>query len=162
MNKDELIAVLQKNDLLYKDRLSKFFTEYIEYLEKLSVYGLTSECSDKEKYIIKRLESWMLDEGYNLIANTVEQLNDSVEGKIVKFMELYEFFLSCSTNSVEKMVDHLFYIPGQFFSQFMSRNRSLVGMIEEEEFDIIKSNIINYTVKGIFQEIPFFNKWRVC
>ena len=164
MNKDNLISILQKNSLAYKDKLTSFFIEYVEYLEKLNAYILSPECSDKEKYIVKKLESWMFDEGYELIINTIGQLDDSVETKMIKFIELYEFFLSCSSNSVEKMVDHLFYIPGQFFSQFMSRNRSLVGTIEEVEPNVLKSSITNYTVikMGVFQEIPFFDKWRVC
>lgn len=157
MNNNRLFFILQKNTLSYKDKLCKFFNKYDEYLKYLYAYISNPECSEKEKYIIKKLENWMYDEGYELLTNTIQRLDTSAESKVIKFMELYEFLLSCSANSIEKMVDQLFYIPGQFSSQFMLKETSLVGTIEEDESNSCTNSATSYIVikKGIFCEIPF-------
>ena len=75
---------------------------------------------------------------------------------------MYSFLLSSSSDNVEKLVDHLFYIPGQFLSEFMPEKRALVGRIDENRnyISVDKENSYVVTKLGIFNEIPFFNKWR--
>lgn len=161
MNKNNLITILQSRTLNYNENLIAFFNTYVEYSEYLYEYALSSKASDKERYIISYFGKWLDDEGYVLLIRTIEQLSNSNESKILKFIQLYEFLMSSSTDSIEKLIDHLFYIPEQFFSQFVTEKHSLVGKIDETDCMVINSSA-NYTLirKGIF-EIPFFDKWRI-
>lgn len=129
--KNSLISLLRNSELKYGKLLLNFMDFYAGLVESLLNKAHEKKCSDREEYIIKKLEYWLDEEGYMLMEDTIEQLNDSAESKIKGFIDLYSFLLSSSSDNIEKLVDHLFYIPGQFLSEFMSGKRALVGRIDE-------------------------------
>lgn len=163
MKKENIFNFLQNSELIYGSLLSDFIGFYSGFVETLLNKAYAKKCSEKEEYIIKKLEYWLDEEGYMLLLDTIKQLNDCDENKIKGFIDLYSFLLSNSSDSIEKLIDHLFYIPGQFFSEFMSKKRALVGKIDECLTYIADDKENSYTVlrKGIFNEIPFFSKWRI-
>lgn len=163
MKKNILIDYLQNAKWSFKDLLSNFIDYYYNYVKILVDKSLENKCSEQEEYIIKKLIYWLDEDGYIFLYDTIKQLNDCDENKIKGFIDLYGFLLSNSSDNIEKLIDHLFYIPGQFFSEFMSERRALIGKIDEYITIIADNRENSYTVikKGIFDEIPFFNKWRI-
>lgn len=157
MKKDNLISLLKNSELKYTNLLLDFMNLYSGLAEMLFSKAYEKKCSDREVYIIKKLEYWLDEEGYMLLSDTIKQLNNCEESKIKGFIDLYSFLLACSSDSIDKIVDHLFYIPGQFFSEFMSEKRALVGKIDEckNYSQINKENSYVVMKKGIFNEIPF-------
>ncbi len=107
--------------------------------------------------MIKKLEYWLNEEGSILLLRTMEQLDDCAADKIKGFVELYRFLLAHSSDSVEKMADHLFYIPGQFFREFMAGKRALIGSVNESQdpAPVYEGNRYIVTKLGIFNEVPF-------
>lgn len=163
MKKNILIDFLQNAKWSYKDLLSNFIDYYYYFVKVLVDKAHENKCSEQEEYIIKKLIYWLDENGYIFLYDTITQLNDCDENKIKGFIDLYSFLLSSSSDNIEKLIDHLFYIPGQFYSEFMSERRPLVGKIDEYIKNIADNKENSYTVvkKGIFNEIPFFNKWRI-
>lgn len=162
MKKIDLVKTLQDKKLSYSASLLNFTELYFDLAGKLFKKAYENACSDREGYAIKKLQHWLDEEGSILLLNTMEQLSEDVADKIKGFTDLYGFLLTSSSDNIEKLVDHLFYIPGEFFREFMGEKRALVGKIEEGKNCTVTNKDIIYTVtkKGIFHEIPFFNKWR--
>lgn len=155
MNQDMLRKILCDSNLQYKRKLEQFIAECDELLAFLFKKASSDGCTKEQKFVIGKLGEWMSSEGYPMIVDTIRVLTERDEQKVLDFIELYEFMLQCSTDDVEKIIDCLFYIPGQFMKQFIREKIFMQGTFETQE---LKETDRNYIVmrKGIFDEIPFF------
>lgn len=161
MNVNGLITTLQKSNAEYKDDLVKFFQLYMKYAQWLQKYALSSSATDREKFLIDQYEIWFYREGQGFWIDTIENIDRNATEKFLKFVAIYEFLLSSSEGDVEKIIDHLFYIPGEFSRQFMKETVVLTWTIKNEKKDNICVVYHALSKTGVFEEIPFFNKWRI-
>ena len=113
----DVIKYLISKNLNCGENLTTFFNYYQKLLNQLYLL-LSTGISDREKYMINRLIDWSESEGNLLFYKTVTQLNEDSCDKIEGFVELYTFLLEKSEDDVMKLIDQLFFIPGQFEKEF--------------------------------------------
>ena len=159
MNRNVLYKSLRDSKLHYKEKLEFFVDNCNKALDYLHNKIESKNCTEEQAFIINKLESWMSLKGYKMLADTVSLLELSDEKNVDEFIEFYEFMLQCSAGNIEKLIDQLFYIPEQFMKQFTKASWSLQIKVEREK-DTEKYWSYVVMRKGIFDEIPFFNKRR--
>ena len=154
MKKEYIIDNLQNSKKKYRSELLDFIHFYIKAVEKLHCKVFEKGCSDREKYLIKRLEYWLEESGYILFSDTIQQLQDIDEERIRGVIDVYQFLLSNSMDRAEKLIDQLFHIPNEFFHEFMGEKRTLVGKIDGCKEAVLENNDIVYIVAelGIFRD----------
>ena len=75
MKKEYIIDNLQNSKKKYRSELLDFIHFYIKAVEKLHCKVFEKGCSDREKYLIKRLEYWLEESGYILFSDTIQHNN---------------------------------------------------------------------------------------
>lgn len=111
-------AELEGFALCFEERAAYLHRQYME-----------RKCTDEEGNLVKKLECWLEDEGMPLFLNVLRQLSADADEKVKSFASLYRFFLENSDGDIEKLTDHMFYIPGCFAAEFMEEQTQLVGSI---------------------------------
>lgn len=128
------------------------FVEFIQYYarcrEFLHQRCLDEGCPDKDKSMIGKLEIWLEDEGLSYFLRTLEQIPADMTDKVKDFARLYLFLLENSENNVEKLIDHMFYIPERFASDFAVAQVELFGRIGDSADGHARIETEEYSFNG--------------
>lgn len=143
----------------YSECLRAFFYNYQGLVDKLCERYSGGADGSEEAYMTGELCHWLEKQGYFLLYTTVEQLDESVKEQLEGFIELYTFLLSCAEQDTLKLIDQLFFIPGQFAREFLKEERILIGMYEDADCKGKTEYTFNNT--GTFSKVPcFFRRVR--
>lgn len=156
MKNVKLMESIARKQLDCSERLYTFWDCYEKRAADLSEKFLSRPMESRETYMVGELCRWLEKEGYLLILETVEQLNNGASDKLDNFIELYTFLLSCASGDTITLIDQLFSIPGQFAREFMHEERMLIGEYAGKANDCEKGIEYKFSNKGTFVKVPYF------
>ncbi len=129
MKKEKLLETVKNWEIGGKE-----FEEFIQYYMKCRDYLLQQcadrLCSDKDRSMIGKLEFWLEEEGLSCFLSTLGHISADMADKVKDFARLYQFLLVNSEKNVEKLIDHMFYIPERFASDFVVTQIEMIGKIK--------------------------------
>lgn len=136
------------------------FTEFIRYYMKCGEY-LHQHCSDqfctdRDRKMIGKLEFWLEAEGWSCFLSTLGQIPVEMADKVKDFARLYQFLLDNSEKNVEKLIDHMFYIPERFANDFAAMQIEIFGKIEGVADSFAREGIEEYSFSGNLERGSLF------
>ncbi len=155
MIKEKLLETV-KNWEVGGAEFAEFIQYYIKSEEYLHKQCEDENCTDKNRSVIVKLEFWLEDEGLSYFMRTMEQIPADMADKVKSFAKLYQFLLENSENNVEKLVDHMFYIPGRFASDFATAQTEMFGKIEGAAGDFTRTGMEEYSFIGNLEKGSLF------
>lgn len=129
MKKEKLLETV-KNWEIGGTEFAEFFQYYMKCREYLRQQCEDELCTDRDRNMIGKLEFWLEEEGLSYFQRTLDQTPADMADKVKNFARLYQFLLENSQNNVEKLIDHMFYIPGRFANDFAAAQTEMFGRIE--------------------------------
>lgn len=131
----------------------RYYMKCEEYLHQLCANQL---CSDKDRKMIGKLELWLEEEGLSCFLNTLGQIPVEMADRVKDFSRLYQFLLENSEKNVEKLIDHMFYIPERFANDFAVTQIEIFGKIEGVADSFAREGIGEYSFSGNLERGSLF------
>lgn len=163
---------LEKLDVNYKDKLIDFFNEYISYVEKLcdessngysktiEQFSLYENCTSEKSHMTKALCTWLLDNGFEKFYSACGKLTNEHEKVVLGFIEAYSLLMSFAQDDIMKLIDQLFFIPGQFVRDLVGETEDVINQLWDIQINIEDcSNFTKYeffNIRESFGGIPCF------
>ena len=155
MKKEKLLETV-KNWEIGGAEFAEFIRYYMKCGEYLHQYCSDKLCSDKDRNMIGKLEFWLEEEGLSCFLGTLGQITPEMADKVKDFARLYQFLLENSEKNVEKLIDHMFYIPERFADDFITAQVEMFGKIDGVADSLARKGAEEYSFSGNLERGSLF------
>lgn len=159
MKREQILEAVRSYGTACGREIETFIQYYLECADYLHQKCVNHECSERDERIVEKLEHWLEDEGVPAFLDALRLVPADACDEIKDFVSLYRFLLENSRDSVEKLVDHMFCIPGQFVSDFVAEQVKLIGIIGETPECVAVKDREEYIFNGNLERGSLFFRY---